>query len=160
MALFDSAPSAFPLRAPCPCGSVEGRIEEVGGQDTVRCAECNLFQYNAPRTETGRRVRSISERPNLKPAQRARIIERDNGVCTVCLQGNRPITIAHLISVAEGRRSGEHFGIPEAETERMLFSDDNLCVMCEECNAGLGSRSVSPRLQFRLLLIQQTRKES
>jgi hypothetical protein len=30
------------------------------GQDTVKCALCGLYQYNAPKVETGREVRTIA----------------------------------------------------------------------------------------------------
>jgi hypothetical protein len=36
------------------CGQRDGIIVTVGGQDTVRCAVCRKFLYNAPRAETGR----------------------------------------------------------------------------------------------------------
>jgi hypothetical protein len=66
---------AHALRAPCRCGSVDGYIEARGNQDTVFCASCRAYQYNAPRLETGRAVRSLSSRPGITPSQRARIME-------------------------------------------------------------------------------------
>jgi hypothetical protein len=67
------------MREPCPrCGCGDGTVAMVNGQDTVRCAECERFCYNAPRTETGRPRRSLRTRPQVSPGQRARILLRDN----------------------------------------------------------------------------------
>jgi len=44
---------AIDMRASCRCGSSRGIMRRIGGQDTVRCAACDAFQYNAPRSETG-----------------------------------------------------------------------------------------------------------
>lgn len=132
----------YQMRAPCPrCGSTAGRIETRNGQDCIFCLDCGKFCYNAPRAETGREVRSIRTRPDLKPSQRARILARDNCRCIMCGRGpgdGISLVIGHLISVDEGRR----YGLADAE----LFSDENLAAFCEECNSGQGSRSLSPRL--------------
>ena len=53
------------LRSPCSCGSTEGTIRESGGQDVVRCAKCATYQYNAPRVETGRKIRSLATREGV-----------------------------------------------------------------------------------------------
>jgi hypothetical protein len=42
------------LRVPCQdCGCTVGRLRLVGGQYTVRCADCDRFAFNAPRAELG-----------------------------------------------------------------------------------------------------------
>ena len=133
------------LRSPCPeCSSAYGRVETRNGQDCVYC-ECGRWQYNAPRRETGRSVRHISERDGLPPSKRSRILERDNYTCVMC--GRRPpdieLHIGHLISHADGRAIGM------APFE--LDDDENLAAMCGECNLGQGSAPVSLRYCARLL---------
>lgn len=54
----DAAP--FSAREPCPrCDTTEASISVVGNQSTVRCGRCNRHLYNAPRTETGQRRRTV-----------------------------------------------------------------------------------------------------
>jgi 5-methylcytosine-specific restriction endonuclease McrA len=121
------------MRAPCPdCGCTDGTIATVNGQDTVRCAECRRFCYNAPRTETGRPRRSLRSRPEIKPSQRARIFELDNWTCVVCKRGDVPLHIGHFISVADAKAQG----LSEAE----LYDDENLLAICAECKLGQGPR--------------------
>jgi hypothetical protein len=49
-------PDAYPLRAACPqCGAKTGRIDVRNGQNSVFCTNCDAFQYNAPKSETGER---------------------------------------------------------------------------------------------------------
>jgi len=44
----------FTLRQPCQdCACVVGRLRLVGGQHTVRCANCDRFAFNAPKAELG-----------------------------------------------------------------------------------------------------------
>jgi 5-methylcytosine-specific restriction endonuclease McrA len=94
----------------------------------VRCARCGRYAgYNAPRTETGRPRRSLRSRPQLSPSQRSRILERDNSTCLKC-GGDGPLNVAHWISVQDGKA----VGLSEAE----LFDDENLLVLCAECNVG------------------------
>lgn len=134
---------------PCPsCGGFEARLLERGGQNTVRCATCNVHIYNAPKTETGERRRTAQTlRRPIKPGQQARILDRDLGRCVMCGTDRPPLSIGHLLSIEEGSRLG-------ASTAE-LYSDANLAVMCEACNLGLSHRSVSPRnyaaIMFRLV---------
>ena len=88
------------------------------------------------RTETGREVRSLRTRPDIRPRQRARIFARDNGTCVICHRHGPYLVVAHLISVCDGLK----LGLSDAD----LFSDDNLAAMCEECNAGFGKDSLPP----------------
>jgi 5-methylcytosine-specific restriction endonuclease McrA len=126
------------MRAPCPrCGGDDGNVATVNGQDTVRCAECNQFCYNAPRSETGREARSLRTRPNIRPSQRARILARDNGTCILCHRSGVPLDVGHLISVHDGYL----VGLSDAD----LSSDDLLAAMCTACNSGLSKRSLPPR---------------
>ncbi len=41
------------LRSRCGCGCNVGRVGLVGGQLTVRCADCNKFAFNAPQASLG-----------------------------------------------------------------------------------------------------------
>lgn len=133
------------MRSPCRwCGETErGFLRPSNGQNVVRCAECGRACYNAPRHETGDKPRSLASRPDIKPSRRARILERDNHTCVGCHRADRPLVVAHLLSVDEGRALGA--------TEAELFHDENLAAMCEECNAGLGHWTVSLRLVHQVL---------
>lgn len=129
----------FVMRSPCSrCGVVEGYVETRGGQDCVFCNDCGKHNYNAPKTETGREVRTLRTRPDIKPGQRTRVLDRDNGTCILCHTTKRDLDVGHLVSVDEGRA----LGMTDAE----LFSDDNLAAMCSPCNSGYSSTSANPRV--------------
>ncbi|MDQ4068175.1 MAG: hypothetical protein M3203_01650 [Actinomycetota bacterium] len=139
---------------PCRwCGSTDGILLEKSGQNTVYCTGCWRHSYNAPKTETGQKPRTVSTvREQIKPSQQARIFDRDQGRCILC--GTREmLTIGHLLSIHEAHELG--FAGPE------LHDDANLAAMCEACNLGLGRRSVSPRtyavLMHRLVLAEMAR---
>jgi 5-methylcytosine-specific restriction endonuclease McrA len=130
----------FSMRKPCPgCGSETGRIIERNGQDTVRCIACGMFVYNAPRTETGRAVRSVSTvHAAVRPALRARIFDRDGMCCVLCRATESRFHVGHLISV----EAGILYGLSDAE----INDEENLAVMCEECNLGYADRPIPLRL--------------
>ena len=137
--------NSHPLRAPCHiCGSTEGRIVEKGVQDTVWCLQCNTYQYNAPRSETGKPIRSVRTRENIKPSLRAEIILRANGKCELCGRNSkeRPLHTGHLLSVEDGKAQGF--------TEEELTVPENLAAMCDECNLGLGKKTVPLWVAFRI----------
>lgn len=136
---------AYQMREPCRyCNSEEGNISPRGGQNCVFCLGCGRLAYNAPRTETGETVRTVTTIHNgIRPKQRARILLRANGVCELC--GARQLLhVGHLLSVDDGLKAGS--------TEAVLNSDENLAALCEECNLGIGSASVTLRLLMRLAL--------
>lgn len=135
------------MRGPCPkCGCTDGRIETRNNQDCVFCAGCNRHCYNAPKTETGRAVRSVSTTRNgIKPQQRARILLRANCHCELC-GGLRDLHLGHLVSVKDGMARGM--------TEAEINDDENLAAMCDECNLGVGSETVSLRLAIAMVLIR------
>jgi 5-methylcytosine-specific restriction endonuclease McrA len=138
------------LRKPCvQCGQEIGYIQARNGQQVVYCSACDRYQYCAPKSETGLPQRSVSNRPLIKPSQRARIIDRDNGTCAVCNRADGVMHIGHLLSVDDGRKVGA--------TDEELWSDENLAVMCEECNLGFGNLTVSLRLVYRVLQIRLRR---
>ncbi len=132
------------LRQPCTrCAYTLGIRTVRSNQNTVSCARCNTFLYNAPKTETGQRARTVTTmRVNIKPGQQARILDRDHGRCLLCGTPEN-LTIGHLLSVADGALVGA--------VESELSDDANLAAMCEGCNAGLGRRSVSARTYVVLL---------
>lgn len=127
-------------RDPCPrCNASEAVLITKGHQDTLRCARCDRFLYNAPRTETGTKPRTVKTlRRSIRPKQQARILNRDRGRCVLC-GSTEDLTIAHLLSIEHGAELGV--------SERHLYDDANLAAMCEACNLGLrhGPRSVTPR---------------
>lgn len=153
MAAPATEPRIIPLREPKSpperahtdrCPGRQGRIEERGAQDTVRCTVCDAYLYNAPRVETGREVRSVSTVHNgIKPKQRSRVIERATGRCELC--GARgDLHVGHLLSVKAGLEQGL--------TETELNDDSNLAAMCEECNLGIGKNPVPLRLVIALVM--------
>jgi len=135
----------FPMRAPCPsCAGTIGYLTEVNGQDTVRCRECNRHCYNAPRTETGRAVRSVTTvHKQIKPSLRAKILQRDNHRCVLCHSINVPLHVGHIVSV-EG---GLLIGLTDAE----INDEENLIAQCEECNLGQGSQPLPLRTAIAVL---------
>jgi hypothetical protein len=135
------------LRKVCYCGCPEGYITETGAQDVVRCLDCDKYLYNAPRSETGKDVRSVeTTRAGIKPRKRSRIIERATGRCELC--GRRPdsgeLHVGHLISVKDGLANGL--------SDDEINDDSNLCCMCDSCNLGIGSQTVPLRLAVAMVM--------
>lgn len=134
----------FEMRQPCAnCGCGEGVAEDRNGQDVVRCMWCNTYAYCRPRNESGRPVRHVRNRPNIKPSQRARIFDRDGKRCTLCNETEGVMHLGHMLSVEHGRRLGC--------TDDELFSDENLAVMCELCNLGYGRQTLNLRMVAAIL---------
>lgn len=147
----DLTESGFRMRKPCPkCGHEAGVITETGAQDVVRCASCNAFCYNAPRTETGKAVRTVATRPGISPKIRARIIVvRAGGKCEICGSGGTeaaPLHVGHIVS----RENAVRIGMSDEEID----SDENLAAMCPECNLGLGKETVPARLLARVIMVR------
>ena len=136
---------AYTARDPCPdCDITSAVLMRRGTQNVVRCASCGRALYNAPKTETGERPRSVhTVRESIKPSQQARIFNRDHGRCVLCGRDDTPLTVGHLLSIVDGLALGA--------TERELDSDANLAAMCEACNLGLGSTSVLPATYARII---------
>ncbi len=133
------AAEKFRMRAMCSgCGGTDGRVESRGGQDCVFCMECGKFAYNAPRTETGREVRTVSTvHEAIKPKQRARIIARATLHCELC-GASGLLHVGHIVSV----KRSVSLGWTDAE----INDDENLAAMCEQCNLGLGADMVPLRI--------------
>lgn len=134
------------LRRSCAaCNGTEGRIETKNGQDCVYCATCGRWQYNAPKTETGREVRTVTTvHEGIKPKQRARILLRASGRCELCGKSDSPLHVGHLLSVKHGLMQGL--------TELELNDDENLAAFCDECNLGLGDEPVPLRLAIAITM--------
>jgi hypothetical protein len=132
------------MRAPCKeCNSVVGRIKPTGAQDCVFC-ECGKFQYNAPRVETGRAVRTVATVHNgVTTKQRARILLRDGNACALCHAQDKPLHAGHLLSV--------DVGISMGLTEVELNDDANLAAMCDECNSGVSDTPLPLRVCVAIL---------
>lgn len=126
------------------CRSDNTHIETRSGQDCVFCDDCGCYSHNAPRTETGRRRRTVSTvHEGITPKKRARIVERATGRCELC--GSRSdLHVGHLVSVKHGMQQG----LTDAE----LNSEENLAAMCAECNLGLGDNPVPLRIAIALVM--------
>lgn len=138
------------MRNPCAkCDGTDGFITETGAQDVVRCSACRAYAYNAPRTETGKAVRTVSTTHEaIKPKQRARIIERDCGHCIAC-GATSDLHVGHVVSVKDGHDL--------ALTDTDINSDDNLVTLCSECNLGWGERSMRVNFYVAILLRRSRR---
>lgn len=143
------AASAEPWQQPTPCpncGSTDGYVTGVNGQDVGRCIGCDRYVKCVPRTETGKAARTIATLHRIPPSQRARVIERATGRCELCGAGGL-LHVGHILSVRDGLVAIEDGLL----TERELRSDDNLVCSCEACNSGFGRRSLPVRLLVALL---------
>jgi hypothetical protein len=140
----------FTMRAPCKaCKSETGKVVQNGGQNVVRCYWCGTFAYNAPKTETGERKRSVTTVHNgIKPKQRARVFLRANARCEFCGIGAEQtvLHVQHLISVDDG--------IAEGLTDDEINHMDNLAALCEECNLGLSKQTVPLLMILRLTALR------
>lgn len=136
------------MRQACPeCTSPFGYVERRNGQACVFCAACQRFVYNAPRTETGERQRSLTTVHNgVKPKVRAMVILRANGHCEMCGADLATVDwhVGHLLSVKDG--------MAEGLTDTEINHQENLCALCAECNAGIGEHSITLRMILRIAL--------
>lgn len=140
----DNPPTGIYLRTPCKCGWIYGKIHPKGGQNCVYCTECDAFQYNAPKVETGQKKRSISTiRNQPKPKQRSRILSLDSYRCGLCHATDKPLQIGHIVSVKDC--------LSLRWRVKQINSDDNLFAICEECNLGESSQSLPKEIADRIL---------
>lgn len=153
------------MRQPCKCGSVDGTITTKGGQDIVHCAACRKWQYNAPKTETGRSPRPTG-RDDLPASQKARIRERDGNRCIICgaTAAEATLHVSHIASVKDIERlkntvdallieniTNKDEASKAAKCIGLLLrhyvnTDGNLFVSCDACNLGQGERTIAPKL--------------
>lgn len=145
----------FTMRKPCVCGCDVGRIVEKGAQDCVYCSQCGRWNYNAPRSETGKPTRSVSDRDSsIKPAKRAKVLLRATGRCELC--GKKPsdeasLHVGHLLSV----KDAESLGVSREDTDSM----ENLAAMCDECNLGLSEETVPLRLAAAIVIARSRNQQ-
>jgi hypothetical protein len=138
------------MRGPCSCGTHRGFIKPAGGQDCVYCYVCGKWQYNAPRVETGRAVRTVQTVLNgISAAQKARIKMRASGRCEIC--GAKPadavgLQVSHII--------GRNVGIKEGMSDGEINSDENLFAGCPECNQGLKEEIIPLRLAISIVRLR------
>lgn len=140
---------------PCGLEGLERRAwrKMVSGQDTLHCFHCGRSLGNLPKKISGLEQRSIKSRPDLHIEKRALIMQRDRSTCLMC--GRKPedeviLHLGHILSVEDCKR----LNVPEWEWN----ADDNLCILCEECNLSQGKRSFEPAyLLARLLAARRLR---
>lgn len=143
------------LRKPCACGSADGYYVLKGGQSVVYCSACNKYQgYNAPKTETGLKTRSVSTTHHAISAKlRSKVIDRSNSRCERCGKPGEKSSIGlhvgHVISVADGHAAG----LSDAE----INSPENLIAECDECNLGHGKETLPLRLMVAILYLRAKR---
>ena len=152
--MVDNNPSKepYPMRAPCvKCGSEIGYLTPNGMQDTVRCLKCDRYAYHAPRTETGRAVRTVkTTHEDINPKLRAFVIERAGTRCETCNKTGPDayLEVGHIISVIDGHRL--HL------TDEQINNVENLIAQCKECNLGFGSRTLPLHLAQQIVLARVT----
>lgn len=141
------------LREPCKfCGCKDGFRKLKGHQDVVRCASCGKALYNAPKTETGRKARTVkTTHEAISSSMRARILDRAAGACEECHRSDVPLHVSHWISVKDGHALGF--------CDEDINSDDNLLATCEECNLGQGRRTLSPKLVLGAARVRRLGRE-
>ncbi len=147
---------SYRMRAPCAaCGSEIGTLTETGAQDVVRCI-CGKFQYNAPRVETGKAVRSTSTvHAAIKAGTRASVLIRGNCRCEIC--GKRvtdtttELHVGHVVSV----KRGIEMGLSDAE----INDEENLMSQCAECNLGMAAEPLPLRLLVNVLMARLRRSK-
>lgn len=145
--------TAITLRAPCECGTLLGYVIVKNGQDCAYCSRCDTWQYNRPRSESGRDTRSTSTTEHVKPKARARILAKHGHQCISC--GRSPMVhgvvldIDHLIPLALAERHGM--------LDDLTRSEMNMAPMCAECNRGKQDDldGVSLQLIYRVLKLKQ-----
>jgi hypothetical protein len=94
----------------------------------------------------------LRSRPQISPSQRSRILSTYNSTCAMSNHNDRPLHVAHWISVGDGRR----LGLSDAE----LFDDENLLVLCDECNSGQGDETLPLRFMAKVLRVRIERRRN
>jgi len=136
------------LRSPCThCGHDKGIIRVRSGQNSVYCVLCSDYAgYNAPKTETGERTRSVSTvRAGITCKVRAAVLARARRRCELCgldLDQAPAWHVEHLLTIEHALA----IGLPD----EIINSEKNLAAFCEECNLGY-KETVDPILWLVIL---------
>lgn len=134
--------ASYTLRESCKwCNFTLGRMQTRNGQDCVYCGQCDRFLYNAPKTETGREVRSVTtNRIGIPPSQRSELMERANRRCEVCGKSSDQsvMHVGHVVSLKHADKTNL--------TPEELNSNENLMILCDECNLGWGENPLPARM--------------
>lgn len=148
------------MRAPCPdCGILDGYLRTKGGQDLVSCINCGRYCYAAPKTETGRAVRSVSTtRAEIKPKKRAAVLIRAHQRCELC---GRPgaateagLHVDHVLTVDAGHK----LGLTDDQINDQINDLENLAALCTECNLGKGNTTL-PLWLFAAIIRARTMQQ-
>ena len=127
----------YPMRTSCGhCGSAVGYVEETNGQAVVRYRGCNAWMYNAPKKERGLAPQS-TRTDGVSPSLRTKVAARAGYRCEFCgaLPQDRTMHVGHIVSEKDLRISG----LPP----EFVRHHDNLSWCCDQCNLGMGERSIS-----------------
>lgn len=152
---FQTNAKPIDLRKMCRCGNDQGVIDTRGGQDCVFCSQCGVWQYNAPKVETGREVRSTKTvHEAIKPKVRSEVLLRANGKCELCGKSSADavLHVGHVISVITGLQNGL--------TEVELNDLENLLALCDECNLGLGDQPIPLRFMIQVIRARLTHAQN
>lgn len=134
---------SFPMRQECQkCGSSEGYIVTRSGQDCVHCQVCNKWQYNAPRTETGRKVRTIkTSHAGITAKVRTKVILRAGARCELC-GATGDLEVGHITSVNSA------YALNWLDVQ--INHQSNLCALCPACNSGIGAETIPMEVAQRI----------
>jgi len=139
------------MRSDCTtCSTSTGYVATKNGQDCVYCCGCGGWQYNRPRTESGREVRSIRSNAEVAPSQRARVLARDNYTC-MCGKGD-DLHVDHAIPLAVAAELDF--------VDELIRSDDNLVTLCVECNIGKSVTLWEARMLYRILVLRRKQRNA
>lgn len=140
----DQPPQFITLRNHCECGWMVAKITVKSGHNCAYCTECDKYQYNVPKVDTGQKKRSVTTlRRSPKPKQRFRILSLDRNRCAICRATDKPLQIGHIVSVKDA--------LANCWTSKQINADSNLFTVCEECNLGEGSQGLPKDIAARIL---------
>ncbi len=133
-------------RACGKCGCTEGVLSPRNGQICCFCRDCGKLVYNVPRHELGLKPQPMRD-DGVSESTRYEVMERASFRCEFCGTdaSKRTMVLAHLLSQKDIRTGG----LPL----RSANDIENLAWLCDECNAGMADKSVTPHqylvLQWR-----------
>jgi 5-methylcytosine-specific restriction endonuclease McrA len=119
------------------CGCTTGYIVPGELHVGLYCDNCTSWQRWVSKRDAGVSTRSLRSQRGIAPSLRERVFARDGHRCVRCGVGASAarLVVGHIVSVRDGLELGMN--------DDKLYSFENLCCMCEECNAGLGAASLA-----------------